>query len=69
MFFRRKPEPQPPAHFGDAPEAVRECWNDLSGPARVRREMAALLLAEMRVTGPAWPTERYDMLNKLLSDG
>lgn len=66
MNFRKKPEPQPPEHFADAPVEFQKYWNELSDPARIRREMAALLLAEMRATGPDWPTDRFDMLNKLL---
>lgn len=66
IFFRKIPEPQLPEHFADAPEEFREYWAELADPRRIRREMAALLLAEMRATGPAWPTDRFDLLNKLL---
>lgn len=66
MNFRNKPEPLPPENYADAPEVFRQYWTELADPRRIRREMAALLLAEMRATGPDWPTDRFDMLNKLL---
>lgn len=53
MIFRKKPEPQLPTYFVGAPAEFTEAWNDLSDPARIRREMAALLLTEMRATGLA----------------
>jgi hypothetical protein len=67
-MFSRKPAPQlpVPAHFEDAPPLFTQCWNDLSDPARIRREMAALLLADMRSAGPAWQTDRFAALNKIL---
>lgn len=63
MNFLKKPEPPAPADF--PPEFARY-WNELANPQLIRREMAALLLAEMRATGPDWPTERFHILNKLL---
>lgn len=66
MNFRKKPEPQLPEHFAEAPEEFRQYWSELADPRRIRREMAALLLAEMRATGPDFRTDRFDMLNKLL---
>lgn len=66
MLFRKRNDPQPPAHFADAPAEFSDYWRELSDPARIRREMAALLLAEMRASGPAWPTERFQILASLL---
>lgn len=71
IFFSKKHEsqkhePQPPANFADAPEVFRQYWTELADPRRIRREMATLLLAEMRHAGPDWPTDRFDMLNKIL---
>lgn len=62
IFFRKKPE-EPPEHF---PEEFRKYWSELAHPRRIRREMATLLLAEMRHAGPGWPNDRFDMLNKIL---
>ena len=68
MFFK-KPIIQevtlPPDHF--PPEFIA-IWNELGRPQAIRRELAALLLADLRETGPEWPTERYGCLHRLLND-
>lgn len=66
MFRMRRSIPlAPPEYF---PPYCREAWGALANPAAIRREAASLLLADMRVTGPSWPTERFECLRCLLKD-
>lgn len=53
----------PPEHF--PPDFLRY-WNEVSDPVAIRREMAALLLADLREKGPDWPTDRFYCLHRLL---
>jgi hypothetical protein len=68
MFFK-KPIIQevtlPPGHF--PPEFIA-VWNELRNPHAIRRELATLLLADLRESGPEWPTERYSVLHRLIND-
>ncbi|MFZ5575928.1 MAG: hypothetical protein ACOY5S_12080 [Pseudomonadota bacterium] len=68
MFSRKPDDPQLPTHFVDAPAVFTQAWNDLADPTRIRREMAALLIADMRSAGPAWQTDRFAALNTILED-
>lgn len=55
----------PPEYF---PAEFRRFWNEVADPVAIRQEMAALLLADLREHGPAWPTERYEALHRILGD-
>lgn len=69
MWFH-KPNPLP-VHFEDN-ESFVGAWQEIDQairPAPQRRhelELAALLLVDLRYTGPNWPTERYRLLADLL---
>lgn len=68
MWFYR-PNP-PPAHFVGN-ESFVSAWQEVDQsikPAPQRRhelELAALLLVDLRYSGPDWPTERYQLLADL----
>lgn len=69
MWFYR-PNPTP-AHFvgtGNFEDAWRELDQAIKpGPHRRHElELAALLLVDLRTSGPDWPTERYQVLADLL---
>lgn len=67
QLLSSKPKPiavvEPPAYF---PPEFREYWDEIHDPKAIRREMATLLLADLRLTGPDWPTERFECLNRVL---
>ncbi len=54
-----------PDHF---PPDFIPYWLEVRNPRAIRQEMAALLLAEFRLAGPNWPTERYALLKSLLPE-
>ena len=69
MPFLKKQTPVtislPPSHF---PPEFQRYWNEVVDAQAIRREMAALLLADLRERGPDWPTERYETLHRILGD-
>lgn len=68
MLFKRKKAVQklttPPIHF---PAEFAQLWHEVDNPAAIRRELASLMLADLRATGPGWPTERFQALHELLN--
>lgn len=68
LIFSRQANP-PPAYFD---EVFAGLWRELnetfrpSPQLRLTQELAVLLLADLRSTGPDWPTERYRALAELL---
>jgi hypothetical protein len=68
MFFKKAKLPEvtlPPGHF---PPDFLILWNEVADVQAIRREMATLLLADLRESGPEWPTERYSCLHRLIND-
>ncbi len=56
---------QPPTYF---PRDFHEYWLAVEHPNAIRQELAALLLADLRVSGPDWAADRYECLRRLLND-
>ncbi len=72
MNFFRRPN-QVPSHF-KGHEPFEAAWLELDEsmkPARNQihlQELAALLLVDLRLVGPKWPTERFALLSAVLRD-
>lgn len=67
----RKPNSQPEDFNGLQP--FERAWRDLEAlqpgaDKRLTQELAALLVADMRASGPDWPTERFRLLADLLRE-
>ncbi len=70
-WFRSRPLAEAPAHF---PDEFRRTFNEITAALgdkatadrAVDIEAATLLLESLRATGPDWPTDRYDLLLRLL---
>lgn len=55
-----------PEHF---PAEFEQYWTAIANPQAVRREMAAILLAEFRLTDPdKMPTDRLRLLHDLMGE-